>query len=185
MKNNLIFSIGVLLAVSMLTGCSGGSNTEKERQDSIRRADSIAALEAAMEQARLEAIQNDSILKEKAIELYAHAITIEPGNKDKRHVPESSFYKIDWECTVKNNTNIRFSAADYQVTYDETYEDGNADGLYDVTKQRTIKGVELQPDSTAQVVLTGRSNTQDLSKPAIKMVISEEDFINKYINANR
>ena len=100
-------------------------------------------------------------------------------------MPESSFYKVDWTCTVVNNSGITMTPADYQVTYDETFEDGNADGLFEVTKQRTLKGVTLAPDSTAQVVLTGRANTQDLSKQAIRMLISEEEFITKYKEAHK
>ena len=71
------------------------------------------------------------------------------------------------------------------MTYDETFKDGNAGHLFDVTQQRTLKGKLLAVDSTTNFVLTGRSNTQNLSNPGIKMLISEEEFVNRYKEAKK
>lgn len=64
-----------IVAVGFLTGC-GGKDTEKIREDSIRVADSIAAVEAARaaEQARLDSIRQDSI--KMAEEELANRLTI-------------------------------------------------------------------------------------------------------------
>ena len=118
-------------------GCTGGNNSDRAREDSIRRADSLAKVEADLARAKEDSIMMDSLLLVEAAEIYKDAVTIKPGEKLKKHVPESSFYKVDWTCTVVNNSGITMTPADYQVTYDETFEDGNADGLFEVTKQRT------------------------------------------------
>lgn len=183
MKKILLFGTSTLLLAGIMSACSGKGEAQKEKEDSIRTADSLAVVKLDLEQARQDSIIQDSIIQATAIEKYKDAVTITPGNKDKKHVPETSFYKINWTCTLTNNSGIVMHPGDYQVTFDETFEDGNADGLFDVTKQRTLKGVVLAPDSTAQVVLTGRANTQELSNPGIKMLISEEEFISRYKQA--
>lgn len=53
MKKILFLAASALMAAGLITSCGGGS-AEQARQDSIRRADSIAAVRAA-EQARIEA----------------------------------------------------------------------------------------------------------------------------------
>ena len=63
MKRNILFIAGLFVLVSSIASCAG-RNAEKEREDSIRIADSIAAAEAAQaeaEQARLDSIRQDSI----------------------------------------------------------------------------------------------------------------------------
>lgn len=65
MKKLLFGTVAVLLMAS----CAGNGNSEKAREDSIRIADSIAALEAAQaeaeaEQARLDSLRQDSITHE-------------------------------------------------------------------------------------------------------------------------
>lgn len=169
----------------IMVGCGGHSSADQAREDSIRVADSIAAVEADLAQMRADSLMRDSVLGVEAVEKYKDAVILTPGNKNKKLVPESTFYKIDWTCTLANNAGITMTPADYQVVFDETFEDGNVDGLFDVTKQRSIKGVNLPVDSTAQVVLTGRANTKELSNPAVKMLISEEDFIARYKAAHK
>lgn len=59
----LLFGISALLS---LASCSGNGASEKAREDSTRIADSIAQVEAAkaaVEQARLDSIRQDSIAK--------------------------------------------------------------------------------------------------------------------------
>lgn len=58
MKNFILAAIGLFLTIGIFASCSG-KNTEKEREDSIRIADSITAEEAAQaaEQARLDSIK--------------------------------------------------------------------------------------------------------------------------------
>ena len=63
MKRNILFIAGLFVLLSSIASCAG-RNAEKEREDSIRIADSIAAAEAAQaaaEQARLDSIRQDSI----------------------------------------------------------------------------------------------------------------------------
>lgn len=63
MKKITIFTFGVMLLGGIMASCSGG-NAEKEREDSMRTADSLAAIEADLqqiEQARLDSIRQDSI----------------------------------------------------------------------------------------------------------------------------
>ena len=117
MKKQLFIIAGLFL----LCSC-GGQNAEKMREDSIRRADSLAAAEATAEQERLEAMQRDSIVAANAGQKYDNAISITPGKKNKKHVPESSFYSIQWPCTITNNTDITLSPDDYQISFVETYE---------------------------------------------------------------
>ena len=180
MKKTLVFSVGFIFMASIAASCSGHGAGDKAREDSIRGADSIALVQAATHQTREDSLMQDSVLEAQARELYPNAISIEPGKKDKQLVHQSSFYKIDWTCTLKNNSGIVITPSDYQVVYEETFTDGDAGSLFDVTKERTLKGMALQPDSTAQVVLTGRANTQELSNPHIRMLIPEEDFIQRY-----
>lgn len=58
MKKFILSAIGFFLIIGIMASCSG-KNAEKEREDSIRIADSIAAAEAAQaaEQARLDSIK--------------------------------------------------------------------------------------------------------------------------------
>lgn len=185
MRNILIFGAGLLLFTGLVSSCSGKREAEKARLDSIRTADSLAVVEYDLQQARQDSILQDSLLQASLAERYKNALSLNPVEKVKNQVPESSFFKIEWTCDVTNNSGIPLTGNDYQITFDETYEDGNADGLFDVTKQRSIKGVSLSPDSTAQVVLTGRANTQELSNPKIKMLISEEEFLARLRQARK
>ena len=175
----------VFIMVILLSDCVGKGQEDRKGEDSIWYADSITALEAVLEQARIDSIFQDSTLNKIAEDLYEKAVEIEVINKSREPVPETSFYKVEWKCNVKNNTNLRFGPSDYQITFDETFEDGNADGLFEVTHSRYLRGVDLPGDSIAEVLLTGRANTQDLSNPAIKMLITEEEFIMRFKNANR
>lgn len=62
MKKLLFYVAGMLLLPAVVSSCSGG-NAEKEREDSIRRADSIAAVRQLQEveaEARLESIKNEA-----------------------------------------------------------------------------------------------------------------------------
>ena len=55
---------GFFVLPAVIISCSGGKNAEQEREDSIRRADSLAAIEAqieALEQARLDSLRQDSL----------------------------------------------------------------------------------------------------------------------------
>ena len=75
MKKFILIASGLFLTIGIMTGCSG-RNAEKEREDSIRIADSIAAVEAAREealriaeQARLDSIRLDSIENEENLRI--------------------------------------------------------------------------------------------------------------------
>lgn len=62
----LLFGIVFLL---FMTSCHSNGDSEKAKEDSARIADSIALIEAAVEQARQDSIRQDSIAKaEKAQE---------------------------------------------------------------------------------------------------------------------
>lgn len=65
MKKFLFLFSAVILISIFITSCMG-KNTEKEREDSIRQADSIATAEAAQaaEAARIDSLRQDSIAKE-------------------------------------------------------------------------------------------------------------------------
>ena len=66
MKKTFIFASLFMMLLCVATSCASKENTEKLREDSIRQADSIAAVEAALqaqEQARLDSIRQDSIAK--------------------------------------------------------------------------------------------------------------------------
>ena len=56
----LLLGATVLL---LMAGCSGHGTAEKTKEDSTRIADSIAQVEAANEQARLDSLRQDSIAK--------------------------------------------------------------------------------------------------------------------------
>ena len=75
MKKTFLFSLLLLIVSIVFLSCSG-NNTEKLREDSIRKADSIAAIQAekeeaarAAEQARLDSIRQDSIEQEAKLNL--------------------------------------------------------------------------------------------------------------------
>ncbi|MCH5318687.1 MAG: hypothetical protein J1E38_03130 [Paramuribaculum sp.] len=67
MKKLFYFAAGLLVMAGMAVSCTGtGSKADQEREDSIRRADSIAAVKdsiAKAEAAKLEAMRQDSIAK--------------------------------------------------------------------------------------------------------------------------
>ena len=79
MRKTAFFAIGIIVITGILAGCSG-VNKEREREDSIRNADSLAAVEATLEQieeARIDSIREDSLEKseiEKIIEDYQIAV---------------------------------------------------------------------------------------------------------------
>lgn len=184
MKKYLIGAV-CMLSMSGLVSCVPG-NTAADKEDSIRAADSLAALEAQIEQQRQQQALNDSLWKEEAEQQYQNAITITPGKKDVKHMEESSFYRVTWPCTLTNNTPVALSPNDYEVTYQETYE-GHSDGgdLTMLTKTHKQRGPQLPPDSIGEVSLTGKDATQDLLNPEVKLLMSESDFINKYIEAKK
>ena len=75
MKKFVLIATGLFLTIGIMASCSG-RNAEKEREDSIRIADSIAAVEEAKEealriaeQARLDSIRQDSIEQEAKLNL--------------------------------------------------------------------------------------------------------------------
>ena len=75
MKKISLFSL-FLFVVSVILSCCAGNNSEKLREDSIRKADSIAAIQAekeeamrAAEQARLDSIRQDSIENEEKLRI--------------------------------------------------------------------------------------------------------------------
>ena len=72
----------IALPLIMLGGCAGGNKAEKEKEDSIRQADSLAAVEAtvnaaqeAAEQACLDSLKQDSISKAEAQQASDNAAT--------------------------------------------------------------------------------------------------------------
>ena len=75
MKKYTLIATGLFLTIGIMASCSG-RNAEKLREDSIRKADSIAAIQAekeeatrAAEQARLDSIRQDSIEQEAKLNL--------------------------------------------------------------------------------------------------------------------
>lgn len=72
MKKCSFISLGSLALLLLSMSCSDGGRAQREREDSIRIADSIAQVEAAQaaaEQARLDSIRQDSIAQEEKLNL--------------------------------------------------------------------------------------------------------------------
>lgn len=97
--------------------CDGG-RAERERQDSIRRADSIAQVEAAMaaaEQARLDSLRQDSIEKvEKAMAAVPSFNTLISTDS------EALFKKLGYTITRKKVFNDQFG--EYETYITATYQ---------------------------------------------------------------
>lgn len=83
MKKILFLSVS-LVSLFLLAAC-GGNKAEQARQDSIRVADSLAAVEAARqaaEQARLDSIRQDSIRQDSIAKAEAAFMKAIPNPKD-------------------------------------------------------------------------------------------------------
>lgn len=123
MKNTSLFSL-FLFVVSVIFISCAGNNSEKLREDSIRIADSIAAVEAAQEeaaraaeQARLDSIRQDSIEQEAKFNL-AQMSFINNNNWLK------TLPKFGFELKNKKTTEDwdEWEGTDRVVTTDYTYQ---------------------------------------------------------------
>lgn len=174
-----------IAALALLASCAGGQSEEKAREDSIRRIDSIAQAAAAAEQARLDSIRQDSIMMEEIEVQFKNPISLTPGKKAFKQLPEHTDKIVNWPLTLVNNTSITLSPSDYKITYIEEFEDMDAEGTLDFyTKNRTLKGPELAPGATATATIHDNS-TEDVRNPRVKLTISKEEFIRRYKEAKQ
>lgn len=181
MKKIVLLLAALFSTMSIVVSCSGNAGDRQE--ESIPQADSVRATEGSRGMVFQRRPTNYYIYNAEAVDLYKSAISIEPGKKAEKKVPKQSFYEIDWTCTVTNNTPVTFFPDDYEIVYKETYEARDkSGGLTKLTKIRSEKGPELAPGASVEVVLSGKDATLDLSMPAVKIKMPEEDFIKKYIS---
>ncbi|MCH5318686.1 MAG: hypothetical protein J1E38_03125 [Paramuribaculum sp.] len=141
MKKLFYFAAGLLVMAGMAVSCTGtGSKADQEREDSIRRADSIAKVEAAIkdsiakaEAARLDSIRQDSIAKaeefSKALDaLKEMTLTENSGKKLKelgftgstREEQSGQVKKLNYTLTVGSKTCKVSYTVDSTEAYCET-----------------------------------------------------------------
>lgn len=154
MKNLiLIFLIGTF--VSVFISCSG-RNTEKERADSIRIADSIASAQVAKykaEQARLDSIREDSI-KNMAAGLSFQTF-ISPKKMEMGGITLQLFSPL--KTVASNLASLGFELIDSRTFTRHDYFDGSGDGE-DVTA-RLDNYKKMVKDHLTLVSIESQGNT--------------------------
>ena len=183
MKKFVIFAV-VSSALSIASsGCGDGGRAERERQDSIRRADSLAFV--IKEQARLDSIRRDSLMEIEIDLQFDKPLTLKPGEMRTRQVGDNQCEEINWELYITNNTDLPLFPEDYIITYtgdDETMgEDG---GLIGVSRDQTMEGPELAPKSTVTTTLfVPYGKFFGISTPKVQLTLSKEEFSKRYKEA--
>lgn len=152
MKKLVLLTVSAIVMSMAVTGCSGG-NAQKERDDSIRRADSLAAVEAsiqedlkAAEQARLDSIRQDSIAKAENDKFlnalpdpkkivwdakagkYLKSLGFEGSSKGNEDYAEGTYTLTMGDKTCKVHYTSEFNVGDTEVTI--TGDDDALDKFY-------------------------------------------------------
>lgn len=176
----LIFGSAILF---LLANCSGKDNTQNESIETMESEYVGEALEAP------DTISDQTANTTVAEEQYDNAITLEAGNKKKFWDPadESPYDETNvvWECTVTNNSDVPLKANDYSINYKLIYFGDDFDRT--LSKVKTIKGPDLNPGETKTVKIDTRKlrvPTKDVKSPSVKLKISKDEFINRYLESH-
>lgn len=173
-----------ILMIAIVAVSCGPSAEEKARMQAEREqeiADSIAKVEAQ----KIEQQRQDSIRQAELKELYSNAITITQTGKKSVPSMTSESCSVTLTCTVTNNTPIALTAADYSLSCTGRYETCSDGSSPDVFRPVTTKSVDLAPGETKTVTFFEKYGSYDgLSKPKVKMKISEEEFLSRVADSD-
>ena len=148
-------------------------------QQQMEQAKAYSIAKAEAEQQR-----KNSILAADLKEVYANAITITPGNKTSVPSTLGEGSDVPLSCTVANNSPIPLSASDYSLTCVETFPNSSDGTVPDGYRPVSAKSKDPAPGESFNVQFSAKI-TNDLSKPKVKMKISEEDFVKRALEANK
>lgn len=111
--------VSYLFVLSIIFSCCAGNNAEKEREDSIRKADSIATIQAekeeamrAAEQARLDSIRQDSIANEENLRIKPQYFSYDADFQKK--AKSLGFKKISEEIEEDEENGIEMGEVRYE-----------------------------------------------------------------------
>ncbi len=94
-------------------------------------------------------------------------LTLEVKSKKLKHVPASSYVKGTMGLEVKNNSHVAVCGDSYQIGYVAVTED-EINGMFEIVNHKmTTPGVDVEPNSTAEIVLKSTVGCQDLKSPKI------------------
>lgn len=178
MKKITLFAILMLTVSTVIISCSG-RNAEKEREDSIRRADSIAAVEAANEEAlrlaeqnRQDSISQDSIQNAenftqavKALENISSASDIDKYLKNLGFTGATkSSKKSQYDPLIEEDREIDVTKANY------TFTSGDKTINYQSETEESLSG----GSSTEKITVEGDSEALDNLYKALKVKVEGE-----------
>ena len=186
MKKSIVYLCLVLLA-----GVLSCRKAEKEKViASDVDDDSIALIEdqqkaaeeaskAEAEQARLDSVRQDSIMKRQIDEEYQKGLVLESSKSKFRNIGDATVSgEFSRDCKIINNTSIVLSVEDYLITYQYGDLDTVDGELYPVRKNKSMKGITLEPGETYDFVI--KVIGDDLLKPSVKMKISKKEFEKRF-----
>lgn len=172
------FSLIVLMIVSIIagisTGCGNEAAKEKARQDSIARADSIAAVRA-----REDSIRRDSLMAVQITEEFANPLTYKFGKRKEVGHMDREGLSITIPVTVTNNTSIPLAGSDYAICYVSHYRTCSDGSEPDNLSSDKIDGKDLQPGETVQLFIKN-SDCDDITDLAVKFYPTAEEFESRF-----
>ena len=155
MKKLVIISGAFFMSLAMI-GMSSCSNSNKNSSESEQEA--VAEVDYAA--------------------IYENALSLSAGDVEKKSEPGPFLFMCYMPLTVQNNTDLTFSPEDYIIEYQYEDEDTVDGDLVDVTFDKTMQGSELNPNSQTEIVIKQPGLT--VKNPSVKLVISQEEFENRY-----
>lgn len=164
-----------------------GNRTEKERADSIRKADSLRIVEEARRavwEARQDSILKDSLLRTDIEKQYTEGLKLVMGKKTKQSIGSSEMPYIEWPLTLKNNTIITVTPADYEISYVAFMEE-EGDNLQKWTETRAFTGPEMLPGGSGDAILISDGEAMDVDMVRVAFKITKEAFTKRYREAKR
>ena len=109
---------------------------------------------------------------------YENAITITEGKTDRKYEGESSIPMIILPLTITNNTDVALQPSDYEIIFNEIYEDTVDGMIVEKAKENSVEGPELPAKSYVEYTISKR--TEDIKNPQVKLKISKEKFAEKF-----
>lgn len=158
MKKMKLLSMATI-AMMFATACSS-----KSAADATTDSADSAVIEVA------DTVATDTVAAEPEPEpvVPTEALTLKPGKKNLKYAPEASFKTGTFIVNVTNTSNVAVSGDAYKVSYQETVEESNDEGMLDdKTYTRTVAGKDVAPGETVEITIKAGEGCQDLTNPKI------------------
>lgn len=169
---SLIASVIIGIMAGLTTSC--GNDSSKAQQDSIARADSIAAVRAIQ-----DSIRRDSILSIQIANEYANPLNVKFGKKVEKSLQYYEGMSVTIPVTVTNITAIPLKASDYSINYIVHYRRCSDYSEPDDLVLQQLEGKDLNPGETVQLFIKDDC-CDGITNPSFKFNLSKEEFERRY-----